>query len=462
MTEPTRIPRIAKTILDLMFPISSDPEPSHTTVPAGVESKGARRPAAESDLDGRVRALLAAGSPSVAAGRLQILALDKIRDSLGERWGGMAEKVHTLTSCIIEKRLASVDVYMRHGESNYVIVFGELTKEEAQVKSALIADEIWRELLGEGAPAEKLEVRTAVVSVDGSVLAESVDLNRVVGGALADAAARNDGEPVKRDGPTADKKEPEAGADGETARGHRRFAYWPLWDRRRKALLAYLCVPTHDPRGSMPGAPAVDGSAEKRFVAELDGQVLEQVGRDLRYLSSQGRRLPVVCRVHFETLARPKSRAHYLGLCSATVREELRKYLLFEIVGIPVDVPQVRLSDVVPYLRTFCRTISCQVGLEQENFGKFRSVGVHDVGIDLGAYPYPEARLMKMTDAFARRAHREGFSTFVHGIRSTSLATSLVCAGFDYLSGDAVHPAFPRLEHAYRFQAADLFSHLLH
>ena len=41
------------------------------------------------------------------------------------------------------------------------------------------------------------------------------------------------------------------------------------------------------------------------------------------------------------------------------------------------------------------------------------------------------------------------------------LATNVVCAGFEYVSGDAVHRTLSGLENAYRFEARDLFTHLL-
>lgn len=46
-------------------------------------------------------------------------------------------------------------------------------------------------------------------------------------------------------------------------------------------------------------------------------------------------------------------------------------------------------------------------------------------------------------------------------IVSVSLATNAVCAGFEHVSGDAVHRTLSGLENAYRFEARDLFTHLL-
>jgi hypothetical protein len=158
----------------------SKPEPERKNrtpcqaIPISVEAAKSGR---GTSTDERLKALLSHKS-LVAAGKLQIIGLEMARDHFGNRWESVAERVYVAVENIIKKRLTSTDVFMRYGDQAnpaYIILFSELSKEQAQFKSALIAEEIMREVLGEELSSETVAVKTVVTAVDGSLVAEEVD-----------------------------------------------------------------------------------------------------------------------------------------------------------------------------------------------------------------------------------------------------------------------------------------------
>lgn len=83
------------------------------------------------------------------------------------------------------------------------------------------------------------------------------------------------------------------------------------------------------------------------------------------------------------------------------------------------------------------------------------------LGVDVKGWKGEERELIAKLNGLAATTKRLSLKPFVHGIGSVSLATNAVCAGFEYVSGDAVHRTLSGLENAYRFEARDLFTHLL-
>ena len=139
----------------------------------------------------------------------------------------------------------------------------------------------------------------------------------------------------------------------------------------------------------------------------------------------------------------------------------MRSYLILELVGAPADVSHNRAAAIVSALRPFCRAVHWTIPLGQTRCGDFSDLGLTALGVDVRGWRGEERELIGKLNGLAATIRRLNLKPFVHGIGSVSLATNAVCAGFEYVSGDAVHKTLSGLENAYRFEARDLFSHLL-
>ncbi len=145
------------------------------------------------DADGSMAALekhLAAicrENGSFVGGKINFLNLSHLKEKLGPKWPRVSRIVHMITEDIIKTNLDENDFFVRVNEKSYIIVFDDLTQEQARLKCALIGQAILRKLLGETKTSDMLEVSTAVAQVDGSVGLERVSLFEKMNQALDNA-----------------------------------------------------------------------------------------------------------------------------------------------------------------------------------------------------------------------------------------------------------------------------------
>ena len=400
------------------------------------------------------------------AGRVNFVELSKIREKLGARWAQIADRADEITRKAIERRLTSADMYTRYEELHYVIIFAQLGKEQAQLKCALIAEEIAKRLLGEEVDSSLLEVKTAVAQLAGDLKFENVPSIETMARRLAEQQA--DTAPSATD--AAALHLARSGPDDEDAwwnntRGSGadplagiEFVYRPMWDVKRNAVTTYLCV------------PALPGPAGRLFVGEselqgldddaihrLDFLVQRRVISDLRKLIAANQRMLLCLPVHFDTLASNARRTEYIALCQRGIPPQGTKQLAFELTGVPAGVPTSRLLDLSAALRRYGRGLLMRTAVDQIQFRPSSECGVLGVGFENDAHGAPESRQIQDMERFAAAAKKTGLVAYVHGVPSISLTTAAIAAGFDFVDGDIVKSVVERPSSAYSFEMSDLF-----
>lgn len=243
------------------------------------------------------------------------------------------------------------------------------------------------------------------------------------------------------------------------------FRYWPIWDVGSEALLAFLpeAVPaiTQRPGSLLAGsgasrAPAVNGaelSADDAF--ELDFRTLYDLSRKIEQLASRNKRFPMICPVHFETMASLRLRQEYLSLCSH-LPGVWRRLLNFEVVCGPSDVTPIRIQSIARDLQAYGRSLHWRAEIGSPTIPDLNYTGVAALGLRVGEDLIDEADMMRAMDSFALKMKQLGMETFLHGVSSKSLATNAFCANFRYISGAAIHPAILEIESLRSFEPLHL------
>ncbi len=104
--------------------------------------------------------------PSVTAGgQVQVIGLEEVRESLGERWGELRERVLGTAEHVIRRHLRAGDSVARTDAHDFVVFFGDATEEQATVRSAEIGRAVRTRLIGESAGGAKLHVLSAAVAL---------------------------------------------------------------------------------------------------------------------------------------------------------------------------------------------------------------------------------------------------------------------------------------------------------
>jgi hypothetical protein len=394
---------------------------------------------------------------SVAGAHFSLVGLGELKEELGDRWPQLAARVHELAEVVIRRHLTRGDVFDAHGEEGYVILFTQLTEAQAAFKCRVIAKEIAAKLLGADWAGQSTDGRVFELTV-AALTAPSFD--EALGDAIAkgrpviSAAAQASAEVSQGDPPAADGTSSSARHTGHTLspipRDHTAAGYTPVWDFGVEALLHFR----FNPRAKTPGAePSILGNAR------TDLEALNQVLFDVSRLTQSGRRLPVICPIHLETLLRDGWFAQVARMLRSAPAP-LRKLVTLEIVaaadckadwvrslegvwGSISHRPVARLSLAGPEIPSMPSSLVSHLNLMlPEDFAATKS------GIEA-------------LESFVKQAERVGMACGVLGLRSRAAALAATAAGFRQLSGGAVHPDVASLSQAVRFDLKSLYRDLL-
>lgn len=370
-------------------------------------------------------------SGSVLAGRVQLIGLDKVRDILGNRWEEKRDHVLAIATQIIREQMASPDYWRAVGEASFLLVFARASRAEAELRTATMLDRIHRQLLGEGAPFDQIEVRTLIVEVDGRVAFQEVDAVEILTRALAEEAR------------AAQVVVPPGGTD-PLLPPSLRFRYRPIWQVRQGLVGTYQCVA----EAALPDGRllrdyrVLPGGLRSSLVSELDERCLKRALADLAELAATGlETLPAIAvTVHCRTLETPATRQAYLKLCNE-IPEQLRQSIVFEVAALPTFAPESRVHHFAFLLRAFSRALVLRVQEPNQYPTSLRQLGIYAVCLALDEVPGAAAAEPGGFDLLVRfhgAARRSGCATVARGLGSTTLAAAALAAGFDFLAGEAL------------------------
>lgn len=231
-----------------------------------------------------------------------------------------------------------------------------------------------------------------------------------------------------------------AGLGIETAEVGPPLPYRPVWNVQQKVIGIYRCERPAPCHGGDRGETDQVRNCRPAALGSVDGAVLARVLSDLEP-ARRGRGMASICLpVHHATLTDTATRNGFVALCDR-IPAELRGLLVWEISGMPENAGERALFSMVSTVKPFGRAIFVRCGRDQPDFDTAAAVGVHSVGLDLGAATEPEAPVISRLDRFAHDAHEAGLRCHVYGISTSSISLAAVAAGFDYLAGDTIGKA---------------------
>lgn len=240
------------------------------------------------------------------------------------------------------------------------------------------------------------------------------------------------------------------------------FVFRPIWNVRKRVASAFLCLSARvTPEGILLlGDSAVPTGTGSELHLGLDGEQLHHVVRQLAQRPPGHREPYLITSVHAVSVMRNDCRAAFQATCRRIPRS-FRSSLAFEVVGVDDRVPASRLSELPSVLRPFCAAVFLRLPLDYKNFAGLRNAGFHAVGISMEGRQDNEAAAIHRMGRFAEAASRRGLRSFVHGLRSRSLTSAAVAAGFNYIDGDTIEIAADGLNEVSPFDIDSLYKPLL-
>ncbi len=239
--------------------------------------------------------------------------------------------------------------------------------------------------------------------------------------------------------------------------------FLPIWDARKGAITSYLYCPEKLVSGGtiIPSFNLFSKRMDAHDVFNEDLASIRAVKKELHTMAAAGRRLFILCPVHYRTLKIEHHFLSFVGECRK-IPEAQRQYLIFVLLDLPDNVAQIEIERCVRELKKYSRRIYGHTEISIDiDFRLFKDPGIESIGLCLDTET-DEKQLMDMMDFYSRKAAQCGFrELFALNLSSLSLTTSAICSGYTYLGGKAIHGFVKNPDHVYRFENEHLFKGLL-
>ena len=207
-----------------------------------------------------------------------------------------------------------------------------------------------------------------------------------------------------------------------------------MWHVKQKFITSFIAVPTIRNSDSGNGRPQLAYAAN---TAVFDLPLLHKSINELNVQLATGCKSIVVVPVHIHTVDRRPHKQHFADL-SASITEQVRKHLVFELIATGTDLPERRIREIVQYLRLRCRSVIVRIAPNAKSMMPWKMLGIHAIGCDFSGQIENDKQIHTMLEKFAELAEESKLLSYVQGLTSLSATTAAVCAGFNYIAGDAL------------------------
>jgi hypothetical protein len=359
---------------------------------------------------------------------LRALDLQRIRDGMGEEWSRRSQQIHNALQKELKQALSGRGWFWPQSDNFYLLVFWSGHAAAIDETCRRIRAQLTQHLKG-----LRVDFGELFLPINGGHLDERgrffVDRNE------SDEAAP----PVEEPPP----------APLETT-----FAFEPVWNLRQGVVSAFRCVVVTQSERSRTVGETMTAEAEKIAQdAHLDGELLTHVLGEWAKLPP-GAVCLLIVPVHYETLASAVHRRRYLELASG-MPEALRKFLVFEITHLPDGVMAERLQDLTRYLKRFCRMTTALTSITSDQFKAIAKAEIQIVSCV--AEGSSERRLFQLMDKYAEGANAQQLQAGIYGVKSPSLTTAAMGAGFVYVGGEAIRSLGDAPVGFFKFEMADVY-----
>jgi len=403
--------------------------------PSSDKNRSAAELCSAADFSVAVKALLRTrqGCMPLTAGRIEVIGLQDVKTALGVRWPALAVRARSLARSVLERRLAPEDIFSEIPDDRYLICFGSLAVADARLKAGLIAGEIRERLLSESDTTLTVESQVEEFTLRAADMGDGIDLLPGLMRMMDDA------------------RDMRCRADETHLATLLRSATLRLQPVLNRSLsetglmiagLGADCAPW------LMGGRADDETP--KLVFELNLLLVGLVNTYICALPS-GCAPAIVVPVSYITLHERRYLDDYLDLCRS-IDSAARNRILFEVRGVTMDVPDLRLQELLSRLAPFSAHRLLRVsGLDHRflDLNRFRlamlTIDAEHANLEDPSMQRKFRGLVAMVRGSASpgKAHASGCRLLVHGVRDEGDARRYCAQGADCiaLAGTDTAPA---------------------
>jgi hypothetical protein len=401
--------------------------------------------------------LLAKVGPSIAAGVVNVISVEGIRERSDARWPRKREQVVAFVERAFSRLCQAGDLICPLNDTEFLTIQPNSSRTAALGLSANVLKETLEFFLGEAAPQD-IRLFQVTSFVNGELAVQAVAPGR-----LTDAG-HDDPWTGRREAPAA----PPMAELTRLAHPHRvtlSIAPWgpvevtlsvePVWNAAERAVVSYAVQPTVRfpvSADEQPGLPLDEMSPT--LAAEIALVVIKRGAELLQSLSARiALHLPLPLR------ALTYSTARYRVLRALQdLPAELRKLVVLDVVELSPGLPPGRLTEVVSTIAPYGRAVLGRAEAETARVTAWRGCGLNGVSVDCSHLCSDDRQALAKLSRFVRDAQTVARPCVAYGLTSRALVMTAWAAGCTHLSGPAVSMHVLPHPGPVRFQPLDLFA----
>ena len=114
--------------------------------------------------------------------------------------------------------------------------------------------------------------------------------------------------------------------------------------------------------------------------------------------------------------------------------------LIFEVLDLPLGLPQARVRELMAYLRPFCLAIVARLPAPAPDLGHLATCGIGGLSLSAGSLPADDRAMATALATLAGSTKTIGLRSCVVEASSARFCRAALAAGIDHLCGDALMP----------------------
>jgi hypothetical protein len=402
--------------------------------------------------------------PAIASGLVNIISVDAIRERSGDRWPKKREQVEAFVERTFARLSQPGDMLVALNEAEFVTVQPNASATTALSISANILKESLAFFLGKAA-REDLRLFQVATFVDGAL-----GLRPVLGAALDKALEAEPPAPAARQAQGSGSQFPAVppcdDLHWETVRRVRLISPpdveldlaitpEPTWNVGAKVVASFLLRPVTSLASV--GRPARVVSASDLSPNMAGEAAIATIAYAAEMIAQRGVRVALHAPVGLNATSYSASRFRLLNALRE-LPEQVRRFLILEIVEISEGLPQSRLTEVVGMLGPYCRAVLARAPSEAVDVRAWRGFGLSGVTIDCQHLDPADREVQARLGVFARRAAEATLSCVGYSLPSSSLMLAAWASGFTHVGGPLLSAGVRSPDVILRLRPADLFS----
>jgi len=365
------------------------------------------------------------GIPSaLAAGQVDVIDLDGVREHMGERWGDQQQEIHRHVQQLLARRLGPEAEVQRLGETHYLVTQPGQTRAEAQAHCFSCLREILEHFVGEALPSDlRLQEVTLVTSTE--IHGRRVELDEAIGAEIVV------GDPDGEAGPWLAQSTRFVAANGRSVRVS--CALEPVVNLSSSSRIGFrLARRVLDGHTDRPLNAQELQNLSRADIARVDYATIAR-GLDRLHAEAGEDKLPtLIVPVSCATLANERTRHGLVGLLEQA-RTEVRLGLVCEICDID-GLGHEALAQDIALIRPFCMRLLAYVAEPRPAaFLPLRGLDLDGVSVDcppnLG-----DAEFVGWTREAARAAHAVAGALFLYRVQSIHRGALASLAGASHVT----------------------------